>query len=279
MDFGTQVGFGKYLINMVQPLPEIPNDYIKEVRIKRVFFYIEPQGDRNRKVNMWQRYIGGRDNINFRFLNKLVIEAGHKQLEKKMGATPDFTPLVSDAEEVKGKTSLLHTVFEEMAGEAINPELNPEKIDNFILVKYSKDNRTSSLNNFSNGQMHIIKTKSPAQLKRFLLEHPHLKDHFKRIHILKSSILVELVKDPIIEEGFKTVYAESSEELEKFEAIPELCDIRTCLDFTLPDVNLIPLLMKGNALNVNAYIDADRVPDSFQLKGFLEFEVKLNLSF
>jgi hypothetical protein len=39
----------------------------------------------------------------------------------------------------------------------------------------------------------------------------------------------------------------------------------------------LPLIKQGNRLNIETMIDASRVPPrSFQLKGYIEFEVKLD---
>ena len=59
----------------------------------------------------------------------------------------------------------------------------------------------------------------------------------------------------------------------------EECSEQTCLDVKVPDVDLLPLIVKGNALKIDAYINANKAPDSFQLEGFMEFEVKLKLTF
>jgi hypothetical protein len=53
----------------------------------------------------------------------------------------------------------------------------------------------------------------------------------------------------------------------------------TCLDMEVPDVDILPMIARGNALKIDAYINANKAPESFQLKGFVEFEIKLKLTF
>jgi len=56
------------------------------------------------------------------------------------------------------------------------------------------------------------------------------------------------------------------------------CNELTCMDVKVNEENLLPLLLKGNKLNIETMVDASRVPPtSFQLKGFIEFEIKLDL--
>lgn len=56
------------------------------------------------------------------------------------------------------------------------------------------------------------------------------------------------------------------------------CSSKTCMDLDVNKQNLLPLLLQGDRLNIETFIDASKVPPrSFQLKGFIEFEVKLDL--
>jgi hypothetical protein len=53
----------------------------------------------------------------------------------------------------------------------------------------------------------------------------------------------------------------------------------TYLDVKINDENLLPLLLQGNQLDIETMIDASKIlPKSFQLKGFIEFEIKLDVS-
>jgi hypothetical protein len=98
--------------------------------------------------------------------------------------------------------------------------------------------------------------------------------------MLNQTLVVELKKDPVIEEAFRVSMSEEAEMIEKFNIdLIEECTEQTCLDLELPDVNLLPLITQGNALKVDAYINSKKAPESFQLEGFMEFEVKLKLSF
>jgi hypothetical protein len=49
------------------------------------------------------------------------------------------------------------------------------------------------------------------------------------------------------------------------------------MELTVPDVNLIPIAIKGNSLKFDAILHAGAVPESFKLKGFVEFEIDADL--
>src|SRR5690606_13457402 len=98
--------------------------------------------------------------------------------------------------------------------------------------------------------------------------------------ILNKSILVEIKKDSIVEENFTAILGEETAHLESLgvEYI-ERCSPSTCFDFNVSALNLIPILLKGNGIRLDAFIEAGKVPESFQLKGFIEADIRMNLSF
>jgi hypothetical protein len=123
-----------------------------------------------------------------------------------------------------------------------------------------------------------MKERATIATKHFLMDHPKMRGIYKRILVLDNSLLIELHKDPIADELFKTIISESTERLEKLGVnFIDTCTNKSCLQLKVPDINLVPIARKGNALKFNGVIFADKVPESFKLKGFLEFEVKLDL--
>ena len=70
--------------------------------------------------------------------------------------------------------------------------------------------------------------------------------------------------------------SEEAEELENLKVTYiDTCTPRSCLELKVPDINLVPIANKGNGLKLDAVIHAGKVPESFKLKGFVEFEVKV----
>lgn len=275
MDLGASMGMGKMQLSLVQPIPEIPSDHLKEIRIKRLFFYIEPTAGKRDRA-WYLRYLTGRDDVNFKFLDKIAVKLStEKILENKGGWVPTV-----ETKSIKRKdSSPLQDLFEKREFD-YGQVVDAEKAKEIILLKYDKAESDLYLRNDKFGTIYIINTIKPVKTRKFLSEHPILKDYFKRVHILNKSILVELEKDPVAEEGFKLVMSEYAAELEELGiSLIEPCNEKTCMEFGLADVNLLPLITKNNGIKLEAFIDAGKVPESFKLKGFIEFEVKLKLTF
>jgi hypothetical protein len=275
MNFGASMGLGKMQLSLIQPMPELPVDYVKGASIKRLFFYIEPKAG-PRQHTWFQRTFEGQSNVNFDFLNKLAVKVSSYQLEKQSSS---WIPTVVTKSLKKRDFSPLQAIFakkEEIAADDFDAENDKE----FILVKYDRANSDISLKNNSFGTIYIINTTEPGKTRIYLQNHPKFKNYFKRIHTLNHSLIVELVRDPIVEESFKMILSDEAESMDQNGIkIIDQCNIHTCLDLSVPDVNLIPLLTKGNGLKIDSFFEATQVPESFQLKGFVDFEVKVNLGF
>jgi hypothetical protein len=159
--------------------------------------------------------------------------------------------------------------------------INNENARELVLLKYSR--KTKELDTKPLGPIFILNIKdgeSPARTKNFLIDYPKFKGYFKRIHIMNKSLLVELKNDRLTLESVENVLAENAQEIEDMgiETI-EQCTESTCLDLKVSNVNLVPLIEKSNGVQIDSYIDVGKVPNGFQLKGFIEFEVKLDLPF
>ena len=274
MNLGAGMGMGRAHLTLTQPIPEIPTDIIKGAKIKRLFFYIEPKPGKDRWSTLWRKFFRGQGDITFGFLDKMAMKISSVHQDKFESWYPsfeynglkkrDFTPL--------------QVLFEEERLYDEDPNL--DTLDSLVVLKYDQSNKAKYLRNKNNGLIYIIHTKSPGQTKRYLMKHPQFRGYFKNIHMLNETILVELKKDPVVEEGFRVILSQNAVLMDQFKIeLIEACTENTCLDLQVPNVDLLPLLTKGNALKIDAYMNATKAPDSFQLKGFVEFEVKLKLTF
>lgn len=270
--FAKNTDLGKMQMSYTQPIPEIPTDILNSVRLKRFFFYMKPEDGKKRKRNWFSRKIMGRDHVNFDFLDKLAVRMSSVKLDEPDEYIPT---LVSQDYKARDVESLMK-IFEKNY-RFQNEVIDPERAKEIILLKYhgKKKEQYTTLQNY--GQIHIMETTKPAETKHFLMDQTKMQGLYKRILILGDSILVELVKEPIAEELFKEVLSELSNEMEHLEvSYIDTCTPSSCLELSVPDVNLIPIAIKGNALKLEAIIHAGKVPESFNLKGFVEFEVKLD---
>lgn len=270
--FAATTELGLQQVSYTLPIPTIPDDYIKEARIKRVFVYIKPEKAGARNTTWWKRVFFGSRDVNFNFLDKLALRMSSVALED-----PDhYESKLLTKNLSKKEFEPLMKVFN--SDEQINNSIDPNKAKSAMLVKYEKTKKDLYVRNKDYGRIFIIDTKKPKALKFFLEDHPNLKGYFERMHILDDGLLVEVKKDPIYEEGFKMIMSESEHELENFEVnMIDTCSSSTCLELVVPNINLIPIAGRGNAVKFDALIDVDKVPVSFKVNGFLEFEVRSTL--
>lgn len=274
MNLGTGMGLGRAQLTLIQPVPSIPTDIIKSTKLKRLFFYIEPKEGKNRWSSFFRRVIKGQGSVTFDFLDKLAMKMSSVNQDKFDSWYPEF-----EAKSLKRRDfTPLQTLFEE--ADVYEEVLNPYQEKSLVILKYDKDQKQKYLKNNKNGFMYIVHAKQPAKTKKYLLNHPQFRGYFKQIHMLNETLVIELVKDPVVEEGFRVILSEEASLMDQFKIdLIEECTERTCLDMEVPDVDILPMISRGNALKIDAYINADKAPETFQLKGFLEFEVKLKLTF
>lgn len=253
MNLGASMGAGKTHLSLTQPIPEIPEEYLHSIKVKRIFFFIEAEKKKE----------------NFEFLRRVVVKISSANMERK---DDSWEPTVETDDLNDNELSSFRSLFKkERDQHAAEWERNSNGL---LLLKYNQEEKKASLQSDNVGKIFIIQTETP-NLTRKYLEDNHGK-YLKRIHTLSKSILVEVKKDPIQEELFKAKLAEDSAKVEELRIGEiDLCHDKVCLDLKVPDINLIPLLKNGNALKMDAYIDPKNAPKSFQLKGFLEFEIKV----
>lgn len=271
MDLGAAMGMGRSQLTLVQPVPEIPTDIIKGAKIKRLFFYIEPKKGENRITTFWRKVIRGQGDVTFRFLDKMALQISTTNQEKFDSWYPKF-----DYKSLKKRDfTELQREFEEG-----DRPIDLRKEDSIVVLKYDGSDPKRYLKNNKNGTMYVLRAKEPAKTKKYLTKHPRFRNYFKNIHMLNETLIIELKKDPVVEEGFRVILSENAALMDQFKIdLIEECTMETCLDLEVTDIDLLPLIIRGNALKIDAYMNANFAPDSFQLKGFVEFEVKLKLTF
>lgn len=253
MNLGASMGAGKTRLTLTQPIPEIPEGYLASIKIKRIFFFIETNGKKE----------------NFEFLRKLAVKVSSTNIEKD---NPSWEPAVEtdsmDGKELSFFSSLFPSKRDRHAQEW------EDSTSGLMLIKYNEDQKAESLKGDEVGTINIIQTEKPNATRKYLED--NYGQYFSRIHTLSKSIIVEFKKDPVLEEMFKSRLAADAVKVEEL-GIGDInpCRDNVCMDLQVPNINLIPMLKKGNALKIDAYIDPKHAPKSFQLKGFLEFEVKI----
>jgi len=281
-NFGAELGMGKTNLTIKQPLPDLDSPYIHSISIKRVFFHIDQKKiNPDVRMSLFDRirnFIRGTTALNFNFIRALKI---HMRASKE--AEPaDYIPEIIEDTPLTPVTSDSKNVIE--------------------FLNYQKRSRSKVLN--ENVAVHtlVVYAEQPIRLRRFIRQHPVLAPYIKNIDVINKSIFIELKQaapasqavasgpqsDEIfgVDESYQLKVKEFTALFEKevtaasqFEILKMIpCSTFTCMDLRVNNQNLLPLLLQGNRLNIETMIDASRVPPrSFQLKGFIEFEVKLDL--
>lgn len=267
--FAANTNMGKLQMTYTQPIPELPEE-LSSVRLKRVFFYMKPQGSRKRFKDLFSRIIMGKGHVTFDFLDKLAVKFGAIEIENQSDYTPTFETKDYDKIEMKELMEIFSPYYQPTV-------IDPERAKELVLLRFSESARERDTTLSKYGKIFILETPHAQETKHFFMDDPRFDDLLKRILILDDSILIELQKDSLAEENFKVLLSDVAEELdEKFKvSFIDTCTEDSCLELKVPDVNLIPIATKGNALKLDAVIHAGKVPESFKLKGFVEFEVKV----
>lgn len=289
--FAANTNMGRMAYSYTQPitpyLSEIPEE-LESVRLKRFMFYMKPSG-KQRFRDILSRFFLGKGHVTFDFLDKLVVNVETVSVDD-----PDnYIPTLIEKDYTNKEFGRLLEIFEKWYRPAEVVDL--EKAKSAVILRYHSKvkNKDTNLNDY--GNIHYIevnpeipaglpeskilelKERATAATKHFLMDQPKMKGIYERILLLENSLLIELKKDLVADETFKSIISESAEELERLGVnFIDTCTPKSCLELKVPDINLVPIARKGNSLKFDAVIFADRVPESFKLKGFVEFEVKVN---
>lgn len=273
--FAKNTRKGRYEFSYIQPLPEIP-EILSSVKVKRLFFYMKPKKASGLDiktagiVETWiRRYLLGEGKTSFDFVGKFGMKLSAEKIKTPETYDPIFTEGLGD------ESSELLEIFKARPHSRV---VDTEVARDLVLVKYQSKTRDEDTSEAKYGRIHYLETtRDPIVLKEFFRTMPEFQGQYKRILLLSDGVIIELKKDPVANEVFKIIMENNAEELDKKLGVTfvDTCTKKSCLELTLPDVNLIPIAKKGNALKLDALLQATIVPESFKLKGYVEFEVKL----
>lgn len=272
MNMGAGLGMGQIRMTMEQPMPDIYPEYLKDIRITRVFFYIEPKEKEKRKYGVLSKLFEGKSNVDFDFLDKIAIKIKPMTFDHVDSYLPVSKMVDLDNKTKKGFLDIFKKKDDTVYADFLDTELEKEP----VILKYDQSKKETYIKNGKFGQTFMMSTNSPAELKEFLLKHKKMKGFFSKIHVLKDIVLVQLNKDPVLQEKFLNVTQEDGAELDMMGVTQiDECNPDICLDLNVRNVNLMPILLKSNGIMIDGFINARKVPASFQLKGFIEFEAKI----
>lgn len=265
---------GRVEFTYIQPLPELPRE-LHSARVKRLFLYMKPKKssglEEEKEVGFLrenvERYGLGKEKTNFDFIGLLGMRLSATKIKAHT-----YDPIFKEG--FGSDISSFMNLFENNYRSGV---VDTEIAEELMLVKYQKTTKKQDTLVKKFGRIHYLETtKDPGELKKFFLYCPEFQGHYKRIVLLRNSIFIELNKDPVANEMFKYVMGRSSKEMKDLGVnFIDTCSEKKCLELKLPDVNLVPFTERGNALKLDALLQPHVVPDSFNIKGFVEFEVKI----
>lgn len=172
---------------------------------------MKPENKERRFRNWWNVVIMGKGHVTFDFLGKLAV-----RMESVSIDDPDtYVPTLETKDYNREEMKTLMEIF--------NPNYRPdvidtERADNLVLLRYLDKQKLSDTTHSKYGQIHIMETVEPQETKYFLRDHPKLQGFIKKILILDNSLLIELEKDPVAEEGFKAVLSEECRGIRKLKS-------------------------------------------------------------
>lgn len=275
--FAKNTDMGRMEVTYVQPIPGAIPEVAKSVRLKRFFFYMKPVNKKNTSLrgqvmDLFSRYILGKGHTTFKFLDKLAVRLSTTNVENSNTYVPKLIQRLDSPDVVESLENLFKKSY--VPEKVVDTELAKD----VILLKYFKKTKSQDVTNKLYGQIHYLETTgNPIELRDYFLAQQDLKPYYKRVLLFGNAILIELKKDTIGNITFQSFMEENAEVIDtKYKVnFIDTCTENSCLEINVPDINLLPIALKGNALKLESILEADNVPESFKLKGFVEFEVKI----
>lgn len=274
-NLGAEFGLGKSNITINQPIPDLNSPYLKSISVKRVFFHIDntveeeprPRSILARVFDSLRGVIRGETRLDFTFIRELSVLL---KMEKTDVEPVDFMPEIITEDGEINQRRPQHGSIE------IGAVGGPRMIE---LLKYKRKNRQEVLRNNERGAMFVVYTDKPVKVRAFLRRDKAMAAMIKEMVIVNKTLVIELTgKEAVSEAFFELMRGYEAEMAESGITKIDTCNEDICMDVKVNEQNMMPLLLQGNKLRIETNVDASRVPPkSFQLKGFIEFEVKLDV--
>jgi hypothetical protein len=244
---------------------DISDEYIKEIRIKKVFLALDQCDALD--VNCHKRTKN--NPITLDFLKTFFFNISPIYQETNMDFLKEPFKTYRRKDFVK---------IQEQSAKA--KELSFDGITN--IANYEKENKVFDRRDFS-----LMSNQTKIVFKLLENQYHIAADFFKRPILQKyietsvksgKMIFVILRNNASISEFFKTIFELTA----NFEDVGidnyKFCKKETCTWLNVNDVNLVPLLAKTPHLRFDTFLELDQLHyDDFKYNGYLELEVKLNV--
>jgi hypothetical protein len=259
----TGVISGKKMFSLNQPIPISPVDVLHSMKLSRVFFIIEEE--------------------DFSFINRLAIRINPKKINN-----PGNLWTTSNVD-VNGMNGEMKSTFETWFDEDnyFTQKDNLNDIEDVMVLKYDKNQKSVYTHSDNLKYTYVIYAGNAAGVLDNILFKLKYRErgYVKHYEPLEDAVFIELNPDASIPiASLKAIFENDIRELS---ANPDLgfrkmniCKPETCLDLKVPDMddersNLLPLLSRGNSIQMDAFVDVIKAPGAFKVRGFIEAEMKV----
>ena len=296
MNVAASMGAGKTRVSIVQRMPEAQDipDELSSLKIKRIFFIVDKKEvtkeEKEKKTAKIKEYFSNlnpfskrdeeeekEENVNFNFLEGLALQMSVHNVKFE---NDTWEPTVETASLTKDEKQILADSKNVKNYKLNESSFNDYRNESFLLLSYAKmveqkGQKVEKKKSKTHGSTFIVSTENPAETRKyFMAKDSELRPLIKQTTVLNKTLLIEVNNDVVDESLFMGLMNSDTQKLANINKNMKICK-SNCLDFELMDLNLLPLIKQGNALRIDALIDPGKNPPTFQLKGYIEFEVKL----
>lgn len=257
--------------------PDLDPEYFKEVRVKKIFFALEPCSENDKDCLQRQ----ADRPVSFKFLDKFFVNLSSVSENSEEIKEP-LLFLKKDEFKKKIKRAWGSQPLNFKSFKDKNGEIPDHVFHNLNIAKMegaNKSNRAQSKNIRDNGNIFIARVQTDKlNHVKYLFEHSDFEGIIKDITILRSSIYIELFHSKLREKFFDTLKTVTNDI--RAEGVEDLsgCTNLNCANLSVNPIDLVPMLQKSKKIKIETFLSLKRLDwNDFKYSGYIEIDVKLQL--
>ena len=262
--------------------PEIDSQYIKSVKVKRIFFALnncspDEVGCRRQETKR---------EVTFKFLDQFFMNLSTVRPGEEDDL--DHQEFIIEKKDFKKASDLaFSSTKKENYFEMLNDrgEVSDEYFRNVNLTRFENSRGYRKDDKVANGLSSVYIMKLRRDLleneKKDILQHfrdVRYKNVVKDTTLIGNNFYIELTT-PYLRDKFFQINAENSLSAEGLGLTSfQKCDQSLCADLDVEEYNLVPMLERSNRIRFDTYLSLKKLEmNDFQYNGYVELEVKLDL--
>jgi hypothetical protein len=261
--------------------PEIDPEFIKAVKVKKIFFAIEPCHPKDKECITRNE----REPVTFRFLDKFFVNLSIVRPGDDKSYLEEPLTFLSKGDFKKFSRKAFDQIpfrFEQLAnddGEIIDDAFYDVNIARF---ENTRSARSYHENVRDNGKVFMFKIdnrngSNAIELKHFFKSEP-FKGIVKDVTLVGDTLYLELVHQAMRQSFFNIMNTEEPDIRNKGVIQFEGCSFINCIDLKVNQLNLVPMLQRSSHIKFDTFLSLRHLDiNDFKYKGFIEIEVKLNI--